>query len=120
MRSAPLLTLGGESPLRFRGFLGQHARPKRFPPIDRVAMHAWFRHAAFGALEYTRLSAVSRRFAIPTGMDSHADDCAPGEAFQRNALFERFPGAFHLNNPDQRLTLLIANQSIPFFVQRNE
>ena len=83
-------------------------------------MHTWFGDATFGALEYTRLSSVSGRFTIPPWMDSHADDGTPWEAFQRDALFECFPGAFHLNDPNERLAFLVAHQRIPFFVQRNE
>src|SRR5712692_10409581 len=83
-------------------------------------MHTRFGHAALWTLEYARISSVSGRFTIPPRMDSHADDRTLLEAFQRNALFECFPGAFHLNHPDERLAFLIAHQGVPFFVQRNE
>src|SRR2546427_495737 len=83
-------------------------------------MHTRFGRAALRTLEDTRISSVSGRFTIPPRMDSHANDHSPWEAFQCNALFECFPGTLHLNHPHERLAFLIAHQSVPFFVQRNE
>src|SRR5215831_20061788 len=83
-------------------------------------MHARFRRAALGALKHTGISSVSGRLTIATRMYAHTDDRSPREAFQRDPLFECFPRALHLNDPNERLTLFIAHQSVPFFIQRNE
>src|SRR2546426_8588073 len=83
-------------------------------------MHARFGRLALRTLVQTRISSVSARFTIPPRMDSHTEDRPLWKAFSRNAIFECLRGTFHLNHPDERLAFLIAHQSVPFFVQRNE
>src|SRR5437870_689761 len=83
-------------------------------------MHARLRHFAFRTLEYAGISSISGRLAVAAGMDSHAHDDAFRKTFERNALFERFAGTFHLNHPDERLTLFIAHEGVAFVVQRNK
>src|SRR6266704_4536108 len=102
------------------GLFRQYAGPEGLAALDRVAMHTQFGDTALWTLEHTRISSVAGGFTIPPRMDSHADDRTPWEAFQRNPLFKCFPGTFHLNHPYQRLAFLVAHQSVPFFVQRNE
>src|SRR5207249_10436487 len=89
-------------------------------PLDRDAMPTRSDDPAPLTLELTRFSPVSGRFTIPPRLYSHTDDRTPWQAFQRNPLFECFPGTFHLNHPYERLAFLVAHQSVPFFVQRNE
>src|SRR5438034_10897027 len=105
---------------RLSGLFGQHAGAEGLVALDRVAMHTLFGHASPGTLEYTRISSVSGRLTIAPWMDSHADDRTSWEAFQCNTLFECFPSTLHLNDPNERLALLIAYQSVSFFVQRSE
>ena len=83
-------------------------------------MHTRFGDIALRTLEHTRISSVSGRFTIPPRMYSHTNDGTPWEAFQRNPLFKCFAGALHLNHPYERLAFLVAHQSVPFIVQRNE
>src|SRR5256712_8860577 len=105
---------------RLYGSLGARPRPEGLAALDRVAMPTLFGHAPLGTLEYPRISSVPGRLTIPPWMDSHADDRASWEAFQCNTLFECFPSALHLDDPNKRLAFLIAYQSVSFFVQRNE
>src|SRR5438876_3516072 len=79
-----------------------------------------FRFGALRTLEQSRHSSVACRFTIPPRMETHAEDRRLREALSCNALFVCFRCTFHLNHPDERLALLIAHQSRPFFVQGNE
>src|SRR5262249_2463109 len=85
-----------------------------------VAMHSRFRRTTLRTLKDTRIASVAGRFAIATWMHSHADDGTARKAFHGNSLFERFAGAFHLDDPHDRLVFLIAYERIQFVVQRNK
>src|SRR5690606_19709398 len=105
-----------------RGSFGRRRQVALTEPLvtlDRIAMLAGRRRRAFGALEHCALAAA-RGLAAAQRMHRDAEDRAPRERADRDALTRGLSGTGHFDGPDDRLALLVAQHVLALLVHRRE
>src|SRR5688572_1213647 len=108
---------------RSLGLLGrrrQLAVAERLVPFDGVAVLAGGRRRVHRALEQRRPAAIAGRFAAAQRMQADADDGLRRELVDRDPLARRLRRTAHLDGPDDRLPLVVADHVLPLLVHHRE